>query len=333
VSVPGEWTGGPFTIQVFDAARCPGSVPDLGALHDPFTTRFRVRGADLSPNEPLDNPVVATVSFPGTRGCGDTAILPRGYACGADGTWQMRWCNLATIADPTPGGVYFVQVDTFPAVAGARHAVNGFALRVRSGGATATGPFVPCSTDPTDPAVPFRPATCVGVSAVEWLSTYAAGTLPRPSFFLAEVGAEHAGASMEVSLYDLGEGAEAVEILDPSGRASGFDWRVDAEPGDATPTGGWAGEVPSGGALDVIGIPGAGGCGEGNPQRRSGRFSSSKYNDRLVRLTVPIPADAAVRYGDRRWWRVRYTTCAGRGVSDRTTWGVRIESQPVRLIR
>ena len=333
LTVPVGWPGGPFTVQVFDAARCASSTPDLGAEHDPFTTTLRVRADDPTPDTPLDNPVLATASFPTGQRCGIAPVLPQGYVCGSDGTWQMRWCNLATIADAVPGATYFVQLSTSGTAAGARHGTNGLALRVRSGAAALIGGFTPCSTDPTDVAVPYQPDTCVSVSGVRWLSLYAAGSGAAPTFALAEVGAEHAGSSMEVALHDIGEGAEAVQVLDPLGRAVGFGWRVDADPGDAPPQGGWTGAVAPGGALDVRGIPGVSGCGEGNMQRRTGRFSSSKFNDRVVRLTVAIPPDAGETFGDRRWWRVRYATCAGRAPSDRTTWGLRVDGAPTRLVR
>jgi hypothetical protein len=43
--------------------------------------------------------------------------------------------------------------------------------------------------------------------------------------------------------------------------------------------------------------------------------------------------DMRAAYGDRRWWRVRYRTCAGGVVQDRTTWGVSVAGQPLRLVR
>jgi hypothetical protein len=334
VRVPATHAGGAFTIQVFDAARCVDSPGDFGIEDDPFHTRFTVRDADTTPGDPTNNPVARMERFATGERCGDESTLQRGYECGSTGSWKKRWCNLATVDAPVPGGTYFVQVQTGDVKAFDRHQLNSFSLRVRNGPGLATGGFMPCTIDPTDTAVSYLPDTCVQVHSIGWMSVFAFGSLPRPTFFLAEVGPEHGGAVMEISLYDIGEGSVALQILDPGGTAAGFDWMVvDEGPGDVAPTGGSSGSVGPGGALDLRGNVSIDQCGSGNPQRGPGRNSSSKYNDRLLRLRIALPGDIDTAWGGRRWWSVRYDTCAERGVSDRSTWGVRIDGEPLRLVR
>jgi hypothetical protein len=329
--VPDAYPGGPFTIQIFDASRCAGSGADLGAAGAPFWTRWRVRDADPTPGYPLDNPVLHTRTLETGQGCGTTTATS--FACG-DGIWQGRWCNLATITAPLPGATYLVQVDTGPISDTAQHQLNGFSVRVRPGTAVSTGGFEACTVDQFDNAIAYRPETCVQVAGVRWLSVFAFGSSPRPTFALADVGVDYAGATLEASLFDVGEGTVAVELLDPTGQPAGFSWSVFNETGsDVAPTGGWSGVVAPGGSLDVRGLTDGDPCGGGNLQPGPGRYSSSAYNDRMLRLRVALPADLQAAYAGRTWWKVRYTSCGQRTVSDRTTWGARIAGEPVRLVR
>jgi len=330
--VPATYPGGPFTLQVYDAPRCATSPGDDGALIDPFTTRMVVRDVDLVPSDASPGAVLVDRTFPAGWFCSDSAVLPAGYECGL-GSWARRWCNLATIVNPVPGGRYSVEFSTSGESAAAQHNLNSFSLRARSGARSSTGSFTPCTTDPFDGGLPHDPDRCVQIYADRWMGVFARGSGTQPSFYLAGVGPEHSGATMEVSLFDIGEGSVSLQVLDPLGRPTGFSWSVDVAPGEVPPTGGASGVVPAGGSLDTRGLTNGDPCGGGNPQPGPGRYSSSKYNDRLVHLAIPLPADLSGSYGGRSWWRVRYQTCAGRTVADRTTWGVRIVGKPVRLVQ
>jgi hypothetical protein len=65
-------------------------------------------------------------------------------------------------------------------------------------------------------------------------------------------------------------------------------------------------------------------------QPRAHRLSSSRYNDRLIRLEVPLPSDITAAYGGLTWWRVQYLV--GSSPTDRTTWSVIVRGDPVRLV-
>src|SRR5690606_15969807 len=114
------------------------------------------------------------------------------------------------------------------------------------------------------------------------------------SFFLASIGPEHSNKRMVVELFDPGEGAQAIEILDPLGRSVSFDWEIVNESGsDTPPTGGWSGTVTQSGSggvctgpasscqkLDVLGNDPRGDGRGWNPQRGSNYGSRSKYSGR-----------------------------------------------------
>lgn len=329
VRVPHGYPGGPFTVQLFDASHCAASPMDTDATFTPFATRFTLLGP-ASSGGAGDQATLGSTRLVTGSGCGDDPVAPRGYECGT-ASWSRRWCNLATVSTPQSGDVYLLAVEVDPVNPTARHGVNAYGVRVINGSRMTTGVFTPCSTDPQDGAVSYQPETCIAVEGREWLSVTTTGGGGDASFILAEVGAQHGGSTMEVVLFDIGEGTDAVELLDPTGAAVGFTWEVVTALGDVPPTGGVRGVVAPGGALDVGG-GGTGSCGGGHLQRGPGRLSGSKYNDRLLRLTVQLPDDPALAWGGRQWWRVRYRACGSRLPTDRTSWAVWIEGQPVRLI-
>ena len=45
---------------------------------------------------------------------------------------------------------------------------------------------------------------------------------------------------------------------------------------------------------------------------------------------MALPDDLTAAYGDRTWWKVRYT--AGNATGDRTTWSVRVLDATGRVI-
>ncbi|MCC5951968.1 MAG: hypothetical protein JJU45_07715 [Acidimicrobiia bacterium] len=339
--VPDDFTGASFTVQLFDASRCnhANSNPvapntagiDFNATGAGFWTRFRMRGTNNTPFEPTNNPVLNTRTFNTGDNCAG-AGTPSGVNCG-NSSWAMRWCDFHTVTNPVPGGIYYLQVDTGPIPTGAsnaQHFLNSYAVRVRTG-----AQFQACSSDPFDQAVSYN-AQCIQVFAFEWLSVFANFADTQPTFFLADIGPEHSNKTMEISLYDVGEGTVGLQILDPLGNVSGFDWSVLNETGsDVPPTDGWEGTVAPGGTLDVRGLTSGNACGGGNMQPGPGRVSSSKYNDRFLTLEIDLPEDILAAYGGRTWWRVRYQTCAAPGAapSDRTTWGVVVRGDPVRLVQ
>ncbi|HAS10951.1 MAG TPA: hypothetical protein DCS55_10620, partial [Acidimicrobiaceae bacterium] len=59
-------------------------------------------------------------------------------------------------------------------------------------------------------------------------------------------------------------------------------------------------------------------------------MSRWKYNERSLTLSIDLPEDIASEYGGATWWKVEYTT--NTAPTDRTTWSVRVQGDPVRLI-
>lgn len=354
VEVPFGYTGGAFQIQIYDGANCratpgigfdSGNNPTTNAPLDlprtgPHNTVIRVLG-----NDSLD-PTLATqlARHPLTGGTkansGDTACSvnsgstanrnPADGSGGLDCTgnrWAFCWRNLHTVSSPTPG-VYFIQITPQMPSTIRDEDVNSFALRV----ASSSGTFTPCSADPADQAAGSNPAynaNCINVYGLRHMGVLANIGTATPSFFLADIGPEHNGKTLEITLFDSGEGASTIQILNPLNSPANFDWQVlclDSSnppcPGETTPN------APNGFGVhqnvNVIDVSGSG------PAPGPNRASTSRYNDRLLRLSVQLPDDIAADFAGRTWWRIRYTTSGS--PTDRTTWSVTVAGDPVRLV-
>jgi hypothetical protein len=346
VKVPTGYPGGAIRVQLFDAARCNHSSTenqDTGT----FTTRFELRDWDTTPWDPKDNTTVLSSRELASRtNCGggggssdcSNGTTPSGTTSSV--RWAGRWCTLGTISSPVPGAIYFVRVNTFTpggdSASTSQQFINNFSIRA----ARNSSGFTACTTDPYDPEFSAAAntdatrAACPQVYAANYLSIIA-DVVATPVFYLANIQPEHSNKSMTVSLFDAGEGMRSMELLNPrytynpGASPVTFDWEVIRQSGsDATPTGGWSGSTN---ILDTRGNGGA--CGTDNAQRGPHRTSRQKYNDRLVQLTYELPENIQTEYNGRTWWRVRYTTLgSGCSVQDRTTWGVTISGDPVRLV-
>lgn len=317
--------GAPIVIEAYDASYDPGGAIDLEfARPSSMTTRYIIRDADGPLFDPAAHAVIDTTDV------GDR-----------DGSRTGRWTTIGTIPDPQPG-TYLVEVTAFDA-GNQDFGSNSFGLRARQGATWSS-----CSTLGSAPD--YR-ADCVQVHALQDLSVYANIGGGVTDMFLAEIEPTHAGKQLEVRLFDSGEGAETIELIDPNGNPVAFTWETNCA-GVAAPTGGCnSGTVtpPAGGAGAGAGAPGGGApacvaAGSNCPlaqvteldvsgdgaQKAPNRYSQSKYNDRMLILTVDLPADYATAYSGRTWWRIRYTS--GAAVTDRTTWSIRVIGDPVRLV-
>jgi hypothetical protein len=275
-------------LEVYDPAYGSSIDGQLGAA-DGLRTTFVVTDTRATPLDPSDDVTYPPVTF------------------GTESANRGGWVTLRSFAAPLPNNRYLIRVYTNAGEEATRGS-NSFALRARVGPT-----FTQCTTIPGQPG--YLP-TCPQVHGVENMSIFANLRGTQASFYLADVGPEHAGKTMVVSLFDPGEGASRLEVLDPNGNPVRFDWSTPCDP-PTPPTGGCSG---SGTSLDVSGT---------GTQPGPNRASTSRYNDRKLTLRIPLPADFGV-YGGKTWWRIRYTV--GSSPTDRTTWSVIIEGDPVHLV-
>lgn len=294
----------PITVQIFDGTYAPaaGKTTDL-EFRPPstFSTTFTLYDNDGSAFDPTSG----------------TPLAARTYAAG-DAVSDSTWTTLGTIAAPSPG-IYYLRVSTNGSGGLDSWGSNGFAVRAGAG-----SPFAACSTLP---GAPDFATTCPQVYAVEHLPLYASLSNGTSEFYLAEVPAQQAGKQLEVSLFDVGEGAERIEILDPAGVPVPFTWTTDCAItvpaiGCSGTSEGWTNPATGTFLPHTLNVAGTGN------QIYANTLSDSLWNDRTVVLAVDVPNDYATSYTGR-WWRVRYTF--GADITDRTTWSVRVLGDPVRL--
>jgi Flp pilus assembly protein TadG len=289
--------GQSVTIEIYDPAyNSSGSNADVSVSGSPtsITTTYKVYGADNTPLDNTDNPLLYTYTAPS----GDT-------------TYRNAWMPLYTITSPV-AGQYYLRVSTQAGEA-ASIGSNGFGIRARVGSS-----FLLCSTETGSTNPPYQ-AWCPQVHGVDAMSIYGNQPGSTATFHLAQIDPVHAGKTMEVELFDPGEGANTIQVLDPNGNAANFTWTTDCNP-PTPPTGGCSG---SGTSLDVSST---------GTQPYANIQGTGKYNDRTIILKVALPNNYSSLYGTKTWWKIKYTTSSG-GVTDRTTWLANILGDPVHLVQ
>src|SRR5207302_3463702 len=139
-------------------------------------------------------------------------------------------------------------------------------------------------------------------------------------FYLAQIGAAHAGKTLEIKLFDPGDiSSTSFKIRIPT--AAGFQYATF----NWTTTG-----------INAC-APGSAASGGPTTTLVTSTASCNYYNNQWVTISVPIPATytAPVSPGDPPgagggWWKIEYGTL-GTG-QDITTWEVNIRGNPVHLI-
>ncbi|MEZ5230467.1 MAG: hypothetical protein R2710_28505, partial [Acidimicrobiales bacterium] len=146
----------------------------------------------------------------------------------------------------------------------------------------------------------------------------------------------HAGKTLEVTLFDPGEGMANLQIVAPDRTRPAFTWETidQAEFGITANVNDRTGNSTSCWTTVTAGDPTTTTAGnyqclvvDGDP---SGPGRNPIFNNQTVRIRLTIPANSGCVSGDC-WWRIRYQPKSGVAVTDRTVWSVRVLGDPVRL--
>jgi Flp pilus assembly protein TadG len=281
-------------LDVYDASfNRSGSAADmsLGGNSQTITTIFQIYDRNPTPLDLSNLTLIKTVTVSTN-----------------DSSYQNTWKNFYTWTAPK-AGTYYVRVKTAVEATGSR-GTNGFALRAYTGNSFSTCTTIVGQTGYS--------ATCPQIHAVSDMSIFANLDGTTADFYLAQVDPVHAGKTMRVTLFDAGEGASSIQILDPNGNPATFSWTTACNP-PTPPSGGCSASSVS--SLNVAGT---------GTQPYSNLQSNSKYNDRYMTLDIQLPNNYATAYGGKTWWKVRYAV--GNSATDRTTWSANIIGDPVHLI-
>ena len=299
-------TVGNAEVQVYDGGFCSAAQEGRPTERRRADLRFTLWDKDDTPLSNQDNVTS------GTR-LGSPKVYAVDEGCGA-------WTT-AFVIDEGPG-TYVLTSETVDIDGGQDfvpnqgNAGNYFGLRVTAG--THSGY---CTTLGGD-------TTCPRIYADEWLPvrTEPPEVDSFSTFYLAEVGRQYAGQTMVISMWDLGEGMESVEILDPTGAAMPGSWQIVDQsisgkahrlPGDATGT--------------MTAVQGGTTC------QLSGYclfVTNDAFDGSLVNVTVQLPSEAEydlmAAAGIEPWFSVRYAEATNS--VDWTTWSVSVVGDPVRLV-
>jgi Flp pilus assembly protein TadG len=323
IDVPSAAVGQALNIQVYDAGYHPSGSPSDNQLRSgsSITTTYTIW--DIDPT-PLDGQPDTLATC--TGGGANSTTFPSNDFASAN-----SWLSLCKISVPQAGR-YFVEVQTGASGADATNSFgsNGFSLRTFMG----NGSWALCSTIGSSPS-----AACPQVHGVSEISVYANQSgVSTANFYLAQIDPAYANKIMQVTLFDPGEGAQTIKLLDPTGASQAFTWFSDCTKQDNpygaaakvtinAPSGGCSGSATASGGLDVSGT---GTVAWSSPSGTPRVSSTSKYSDRFITLQLPVPATTwASSTGN--WWKIQYITGSGT-VTDRTTWSVSILGAPVHLI-
>jgi Flp pilus assembly protein TadG len=299
-------------IEIYDPGYHPSGSKADNSLRSgsTITTTYTVYGKTASPFDP------PTSTAP---------LYSRTFPSGTFG--QNAWVPLYTLQAPTAGR-YYVQVRT-AANESNSYGSNGFGLRARPASLPWSNSTSVCTTIAGDPGYS---ASCPQVHGVEDMSIFANQTGGSATCYLAQVDPVYAGKTMKIDLFDPGEGASRLEILNPNGTPVRFDWTTPCGSVDgvtiAAPSGSSCNTTTKTAGADNVSYLDVSGTGT---KPYGNLASSSKYSNRTVSAFVKLPSDYTSQYGTKTWWKIRYTTTSGT-VTDRTTWSVSILGNPVHLV-
>jgi Putative Flp pilus-assembly TadE/G-like len=300
-------------VIVYDGNYNAGSKAldqDGGAVGGNMKSTFTLFQPDNTPLDDYDNPEVA-----GTPPTDIPDVACTSTGAGHLGTKTFNPGTNDAGYDFNPGSSTFVDSPTAdwwqlcripPSATGGR-----YILRVTNQGGAALE-----TTDGTNnfgivatPSSPQRicdaraDTTCPKVYANQYLSVRAAAQGATANFFLSEIGPEHKGKKVVITLWDPAEGGKTIRIRRPTGTNTWtdqtFDWKATNGTSDTATT-----------LIDV---------------------GANDFNGQLLTISFALPTTYAPP-SDNNWWQIAYTFDSQKSVTDRTTWSVSIIGDPVHLV-
>lgn len=318
--------GSGFNIQIWDPAFTPWD--NTGANNNSFDYSLDDKWDATQQRwmiETTDLDTTYAVSKPDTDGTpldyGDDDVLATRTFTSKQAGVAGQWVTIATIPAGGDGVAYpakyrlTVRTDDFRVNS---WGVNVFAIRaVPSSGANASAR---CTTLGTS-------TECPKVFGENYMSIWANASNSLAELWLAQIADVHAGKRLRIDLWDPGEGSRTLEIRRPTANGqwtnTPFVWAsADGTYGSTVPTTsldlGLNCTNPSGANYTAY------------PQPGPSRSSVCKFNDRRIVIYIDIPTSYDDQY-NRGWWRIRYRS-QGTVVTDRTTWQINVEGDPVHLV-
>ena len=304
------------TLMIFDPGKCRayGNKPADGHWNQ------NGRGTSLEWRtwDTNDTPLISGDDTPATAWWSSdecAADLPYGAGSWTDTT--QGWTTTPFVFPPNPTSSDQTHVVQTRVLDSTRQGWNHYSYWVRPNNGTTS-----CST--------LTLATCPTIGAESWIATQARGTANGVAMdlYLAEIGREHAGRTLKVSLWDPGEGMDNIQIVDSLGRSLDFTWESD-DPAHAN-------ENPSD---TCSGVP----CLYLDPSNRkyapklsyAGWGKHYRFNGRNVTLNVPLDSqvdfDAYESAPLGNWFRLRFYPLPNKTANEWASFSVQMSGDPIRL--
>jgi hypothetical protein len=287
-----RWFGGSTEIWSFyNLYNTQGTLYDQTDDGAPVATS----GSTFKTADPLTDPSMNGPSASSGRvDCTTSAGSTGGNAGGA---YHNAWYQLGTVSGGASGTIFRLHTTTTDASdpngnLGA-NGQNSFALYVDAPG-----------------------ARIYGLGAMEQYSPLPASQ--SSTFYLAQLDAVHAGKTMEIRLWDIGDtpGSSldvSLEILQPT--SSGW----------SASTMSWTAQRGTVNGANCDSITGTGSV-------ITAKSSGTQYFQGCW-LTIQIPLSTSYSAPQQGWWKIRYNVGTGSGSGfDLTTWQVQVRGNPVHLV-
>lgn len=341
IDIPDSGVTGSMSIQAWDLAyneilEGPKDRSPMGDTSGPMPTRMRVYKADTLK---YDMSAIKPVT-----GC-DTGWLEGSYS-GNQPDYDVRWNQVCKIDTPLAGNRYYIQIQSTDdkGYGQSGKGANGYALRAVAGTypATCLDKLVEGDVDCYGAAGSVQPR----LSAYGDMEMYNGINSGQPTqFYLADVSPTYGGKTLEIKLFDPGDGAGSswVTLRGPSTTDVG---------GTMIPASVCEVQYREYGGDTWHNVSLSSGPGGSYPDTctvQTTTGSSNTYQDRWLRFRVTLPtdygptgsatwtkcdpntADPTVNAGSC-WWQISYYVGSGT-LGDYTTWSAGIINDPVRLVR
>lgn len=291
IDVPSSASGQTLTVQLYDAGNYARSnyanveTADTGSVN----TQFELFSADATPYSYADN-LVAANSLSGDCSTGPGKLYVANGASSA--TYKNNWVTLCAVTVSVTGRWYLqVKSSDIAGVTDAGNGWNQFSLKASLSGVTQPSLF--------------------GVNDLSLFNNLPglSGTFSS-TFYLARIDDAYAGKTLQLSLFDPGDGASGtytVKIL---------------MPGEATTSC----QYQTRGTTTVTTSPTC-----SITTRANGNVL---YNGKWLDIKVALPTTYSCTTDC--WWKVRYdftNVQSGYSPNDRTVWGATLTGDPVHLVK
>jgi hypothetical protein len=278
----------------------------------PWTTDFTLYDSSGSASNPIGSTVKRTKSYAANASLSSPKTL---FAPGI-GT-NTTWDDFYTFPAGTVAGSYALNMQTPQMMRGEL----SYSLLAESESALLGGSIQDCAG-----------ASCVHIYGFEHIVVDDQNVSGSPTFYVARVGKEWAGRSIELDAWDLADGMKNVKLLDPDlnvmgGAASNWTskWGDGTKPnGDPCDS---SCPPPAAGKLDID-VDFA--QNPGLVPEASGGINNQGYNRHLLRFIFTVPTTYNPPDEDHSWVRVQLTPKSS-GASDTSTWTIHAVGIPVRL--